>query len=238
MEVIQRNFLCPLADWQLNYPTRLWGNCQRYALRPLRRHRRRYGLKPFKASSNKTRNVQPNVTTTVLTQNPKNGKHYELEFIIVTRGLKPLLNAPSTQMLNLSINNENVMSLDTSSYTPQIGEDNPTQYADVFNVFNSNDTYQEELHLEVNKDMVSLKLPIRKEPVQVHSTCFQTLKTLLTTAPLLKFFNPTQEVREHSFLRKGGWAGGIPMSMNVKSPSPPFIFFVKNCDPSPGSSKI
>jgi len=23
------------------------------------------------------------------------------------------------------------------------------------------------------------------------------------------------------------WAGGIPMSMNVKSPSPPFIFFVK-----------
>ena len=29
----------------------------------------------------------------------------------------------------------------------------------------------------------------------------------------------------------GGWAGGIPMSMNVKSPSPPFIFFVKKCDP-------
>ena len=29
---------------------------------------------------------------------------------------------------------------------------------------------------------------------QVHGTCFQALKTLLTTAPLLKFFNPTQEV--------------------------------------------
>ena len=30
----------------------------------------------------------------------------------------------------------------------------------------------------------------------------------------------------------GGWVGqGIPMSMNVKSPSPPFIFFVKKCDP-------
>ena len=28
------------------------------------------------------------------------------------------------------------------------------------------------------------------------------------------------------------------MSMNVKSPSPPFIFFVKNCDPPSGSSKI
>ena len=28
---------------------------------------------------------------------------------------------------------------------------------------------------------------------QVHGTCFQALKTLLTTAPLLKFFNPTQE---------------------------------------------
>ena len=31
--------------------------------------------------------------------------------------------------------------------------------------------------------------------------------------------------------QKGGWARGIPMSMNVKSPSPPFIFFVKKCDP-------
>ena len=28
------------------------------------------------------------------------------------------------------------------------------------------------------------------------------------------------------------------MSMSVKSPSPPFIFFVKKCDPPPGSSKI
>ena len=28
------------------------------------------------------------------------------------------------------------------------------------------------------------------------------------------------------------------MSMNVKSPSPPFIFFVKKCDLSPVSSKI
>ena len=28
------------------------------------------------------------------------------------------------------------------------------------------------------------------------------------------------------------------MSMIVKSPGPPFIFGVKKCDPSPGSSKI
>ena len=28
------------------------------------------------------------------------------------------------------------------------------------------------------------------------------------------------------------------MSMNVKSPGPPFIFGVKKCDPTPGSSKI
>ena len=28
------------------------------------------------------------------------------------------------------------------------------------------------------------------------------------------------------------------MSMNVKSPGPPFIFGAKKCDPPPGSSKI
>lgn len=56
---------------------------------------------------------------TVLTQNPENGKHYELKFIIVNKGFKPLLSAPPIQMLHLmSINNENVMSLDTSSHTP------------------------------------------------------------------------------------------------------------------------
>ena len=34
---------------------------------------------------------------------------------------------------------------------------------------------------------------------------------------------------EHSFFRRGGgWAGGIPMSMNVKCPSPPFKFLLKN----------
>ena len=37
---------------------------------------------------------------------------------------------------------------------------------------------------------------------------------------------------------EGGWAGRIPMSMNVKSPGPPFIFFVKKCDPPQRSSKI
>ena len=26
----------------------------------------------------------------------------------------------------------------------------------------------------------------------------------------------------------GGWAGGIPTSMHVKSPSPPFIFLLKS----------
>ena len=28
------------------------------------------------------------------------------------------------------------------------------------------------------------------------------------------------------------------MSMNVKSPGPPFIFGVKKCDPPPGNNKI
>ena len=50
-------------------------------------------------------------------------------------------------------------------------------------------------------------------------------------------------LREYSFLERGeggggGWAGRIPMSINVKPPSPPFLFFVKKCDPSPGSIKI
>ena len=49
-----------------------------------------------------------------------------------------------------------------------------------------------------------------------------------------------KSIREHSFFRRGrgGVAGGIPMSMNVKSTSPPFVFFLKRCDPPLVSSKI
>jgi len=92
-----------------------------------------------------------------------NGKQYELVFIIVNKGLKPLLGALSIQMLNLmSINNQNVMSLDTSSHTTPKAEDILMRYT---NVFIGDGKLQEELHLEVNKDMVSVKLPVRKAPV-------------------------------------------------------------------------
>ena len=40
-------------------------------------------------------------------------------------------------------------------------------------------------------------------------------------------FSETTALGSIHFL-EGGWAGGIPMSMNVKSPSPPFIFLLKN----------
>lgn len=85
----------------------------------------------------------------MLTQNPMNGKQYELVFIIVNKGLKPLLGAPSIQMLNLmSINNQNVMSPDTSSHTTPKAEDILMRYT---NVFIGDGKLQEELHLEVNR---------------------------------------------------------------------------------------
>ena len=107
--------------------------------------------------------------TTLLTQNPKNRKHYEIEFVIVNKGLKPLLGAPSIQILNvMSINNKNIMSLDTSSHTPPKAEDILTRYTDIFT---ADGKLQEEVHLKVNKDMAPVNLPVRKLPV--------TLKELL-----------------------------------------------------------
>ena len=43
----------------------------------------------------------------------------------------------------------------------------------------------------------------------------------------MRFFSSALRLGSIHFL-EGGWAGGIPMSMNVKSPSPPFIFLLKN----------
>jgi len=72
----------------------------------------------------------------------------------------------------------------------------------------------------------------KRNSISTSSKLFDALQFVTLTKMHLDFF------REHSFFRKGGWARGIPMSMNVESPSPPFIFFVGNCDPRLGSSKI
>ena len=48
--------------------------------------------------------------TTLLTQNPKNRKHYEIKFVMVNKGLKPLLGAPSIQILNVMFFKKNCIS--------------------------------------------------------------------------------------------------------------------------------
>ena len=63
----------------------------------------------------------------------------------------------------MSVKNENVVSLDTSTHTPPKAEDILTRYTDVFT---GDGKLQKELHLEVNKGMAPVKLSVRKVPLQ------------------------------------------------------------------------
>ena len=57
--------------------------------------------------------------------------------------------------------------------------------------------------------------------------CLSSKKQFLSRGKQKLTYETQRIVREHSVFRRWGWAGGIPKSMNVKSLSPPFKFFVK-----------
>ena len=100
------------------------------------------------------------------------------------------------------------------------------------------------------KGTLADKLPprLQRETGEFYVTTLAEFVTMVTSFEVNVFHeNESREfslqlffviLREHSFFRRGRVARGITMSMNVKSPSPPFIFFVKKCNHPPGSSKI
>ena len=72
----------------------------------------------------------------------------------------------------------------------------------------------------------TLKVCIKRDKGQI-SMLKKEQGNDLSVSPL-SVESSNKGLREHSFFRRGGGAGGIPMSMNLKSPSPPFIFLLKN----------
>ncbi|KAK3714128.1 hypothetical protein QZH41_002780 [Actinostola sp. cb2023] len=129
-------------------------------------------------------------TISVVTANPKNGQQYKIEFVITEKGLKPLLGAPTIQHLKLmSVNKENVMSVDIKSHNNGLTvEDVIAQYKDVFT---GEGKLQEELHLEVDRNVPLVKLPVRKIPVALKEPVKDEIDRLVKMGILTKVEVPT-----------------------------------------------
>ena len=114
---------------------------------------------------------------TAETLNPKNDERYLIEYLIVSRGLNPLLGARTIQQLHLmNINEANIMSMDTEDRKKWLTQSDITDsYADVFA---GEGALEGKLHLEIDESVPPVKLPVRKVPIAVRGQLKEELDRL------------------------------------------------------------
>ena len=104
--------------------------------------------------------------------NPKTNEKFDLAFLVVKKGLKPLLGAPTIQRLNLmTVNKENILSIDTLTPAAMID-----MHADVFE---GEGKLEDCLHLELYPTIPPVKLPVRKVPLALKGPLKEELDRLV-----------------------------------------------------------
>ena len=99
--------------------------------------------------------------------NPRNGRKYSVEFVVVKGKGKPLLGLrASEQMQLISEVQQNIMAIQSAepsqSKTPLTTESILKEYADVFR---GEGKLEGDLHLEIDPNMPPVQLPTRKVPL-------------------------------------------------------------------------
>ena len=114
---------------------------------------------------------------TAETLNPKNDERYLIEYLIVSRGLNPLLGARTIQQLHLmNINEANIMSMDTEDRKKVLTQsDIADSYA---HVFAGEGALEGKQHLEIDECVPPVKLPVRKVPIAVRGQLKEELDRL------------------------------------------------------------
>ena len=101
--------------------------------------------------------------------NPRNGRKYSVEFVVVKGNGKPLLGLrASEQMQVISVVRQNIMAIQSEepsqSKTPLTTESILKEYADVFR---GEGKLEGDLYLEIDPNMPPVQLPTRKVPIAI-----------------------------------------------------------------------
>ena len=101
--------------------------------------------------------------------NPRNGRKYSVEFVVVKGKGKPLLGLrASEQMQLISVVRQNIMAIQSEepsqSKTPLTTESILKEYADVFR---GEGKLEGDLHLEIDPNVPPVQLPTRKVPIAI-----------------------------------------------------------------------
>jgi hypothetical protein len=122
-------------------------------------------------------------------RNPKNGKKYKVNFVIVEKDCKPVLGLKAVQYMQLmTINVENMIAAVTTEQKPSSKTEVMAQYNDVFE---GEGKLEGQLHLETDPNVSPVKMPCRKWPIAIQEKVKQELKRLEKLDVVAKVNTPT-----------------------------------------------
>ena len=112
--------------------------------------------------------------------NPRNGRKYSVEFVVVAGKGKPLLGLrASEQMQLISVVRQNIMAIQSQepsqSKTPLTAESILKEHADVFR---GEGKLEGDLHLEIDPNVPPVQLPTRKVPIAIKEKLKEELDRL------------------------------------------------------------
>lgn len=141
--------------------------------------------------------LKPLECTKVETFNPKNGQCFLTEYTVVPTGHTALLGAESVQQFGLIvINTDNIMSLSNEIPTQ------PHLVSKFGDVFSGEGKLKGKLHLEIDKSVTPVALPVRKVPFAVKEPLKQELERLVKIGILQPVDVPTDWISSMVVIKK------------------------------------
>lgn len=153
--------------------------------------------------------------------NPKNGRTYQAEFIVVEEDAAPLLGSQTTQEMELiKVKYENIATVqrkvantpetnvakpaeDLGAEPPNLSECTKENFLKEFeDVFTGNGKFNKKLHLEVDTSVTPVKQPLRRVPVAMKSKLKEELARLEKEGVIQQVDTPTDWVSSLVVVKK------------------------------------
>ena len=133
--------------------------------------------------------LKPLGTVKIETLNPKTEEVRFLEYVVVNKGHTAILGAQAIQHFQLmSVNSDNIMSV---ADAPSVPLTQPNLIREFDDVFQGEGLLQEKLHLEVDKTVNPVVLPVHKVPFALKELLKRELDRLVAKGILVPVEVPT-----------------------------------------------
>ena len=153
--------------------------------------------------------LQPLGYVKVETLNPKNEQCFLMEYTVVPEGYTPLLGSESVQQFCLiTVNADIIMSLSHTASTQ------PDLVSEFHDIFSGEGKLEGKLHLEIDKSVPPVALPVRKVPFAVKDPLKQELERLVKTGILQPVDVPTNWISAMVVVKKSN--GKIRLCIDPK----------------------